>query len=61
MINKTNLVRVNNDVESRGQSYQEVTDLDDNLPPQRSIFYWTIAQYVITLLTFIQTFPKRVT
>ena len=54
--NKTNLVGVNNDVERRGESYQEVADLDDNLPPQRSLSYWTVAQYMITLLNFYISF-----
>ena len=47
----TNLVGVNNNVESRGESYQEVAYPDDNHSPQWSVFpYWSIAHDMITLL-----------
>ena len=46
----TNLGRVDDDIDSTGEGEEEVTELDDDLAPQRLCSHLPIAQHVVRLV-----------
>ena len=47
---EADLVRIDENIESGGESDEKVTDLDDDLAPEWGLLYRSVTQDVITLL-----------